>query len=194
MSRLQPGSPPRTTLKNVRRRLIIGERGVSGLLVLRFWEFFVFLLHCARLFPLHTFRVSSDPVPPFLLTSPRFRSRKLRERRVTLTEACPYRSSSRGNCSALDDFLTAPPSGNAFRRCVIAARSLWISLVCEVVPRALLAELELARVLLGASGGGQFLLVPAGCRSRPRRRLPAHSAAQISTRNPQPGSPALGRY
>ncbi len=61
-----------------------------------------------------------------------------------------------GKLLGLDDFLTAAPGTSDD---AIAARSLWISLVCEVVPRALLAELELARVLLGSSGGGQFLLV-----------------------------------
>jgi CRISPR-associated protein Csm1 len=42
---------------------------------------------------------------------------------------------------------------------VFAGRSHWVSLLTEVLPRALLAELGLARVLLGSSGGGQFLLV-----------------------------------
>lgn len=60
-----------------------------------------------------------------------------------------------GKLLGLDEFLTAAPGTSDD---VIAARSLWISLVCEVIPRALLAELELARVLLGSSGGGQFLL------------------------------------
>ena len=38
-------------------------------------------------------------------------------------------------------------------------RSHWISLLSEMLPRALLAELGLAKILLGSSGGGQFLLV-----------------------------------
>src|SRR5213592_1588651 len=42
---------------------------------------------------------------------------------------------------------------------LMAGRSQWITLLCEVLPRALLAELGLARILLGSSGGGQFLLV-----------------------------------
>ena len=45
---------------------------------------------------------------------------------------------------------------------VLAGRSQWISLLCEVLPRALLAELNLPRILLGSSGGGQFLLVLPG--------------------------------
>jgi CRISPR-associated protein Csm1 len=42
---------------------------------------------------------------------------------------------------------------------VFLGRSHWISLLSEVLPRALLAELGLAKILLGSSGGGQFLLV-----------------------------------
>src|SRR5262252_6530311 len=42
---------------------------------------------------------------------------------------------------------------------LMAGRSQWITLLCEVLPRALLAELGLAKILLGSSGGGQFLVV-----------------------------------
>src|SRR5580692_6557402 len=42
---------------------------------------------------------------------------------------------------------------------LLAGRSQWITLLCEVLPRALLSELGLARILLGSSGGGQFLMV-----------------------------------
>src|SRR5215472_12615232 len=42
---------------------------------------------------------------------------------------------------------------------LMAGRAQWITLLSEVLPRALLNELGLARVLLGSSGGGQFLLV-----------------------------------
>src|ERR1044072_1845241 len=45
---------------------------------------------------------------------------------------------------------------------LLAGRSQWITLLCEVLPRALLAELALARLLLGPSGGGQFLIVLPG--------------------------------
>jgi CRISPR-associated protein Csm1 len=61
-----------------------------------------------------------------------------------------------GKLLGSDEFLTSAPVASDD---AVAARALWISLICEVVPRALLAELELARVLLGSSGGGQFLLV-----------------------------------
>ena len=82
-----------------------------------------------------------------------------------------------GKLLGLDDFLTAAPDASDD---AIVARSLWISLVCEVIPRALLAELELARVLLGSSGGGQFLLVlPDAAREAAETFLRA-SALQIS--------------
>jgi len=45
---------------------------------------------------------------------------------------------------------------------LLAGRSQWITLLSEVLPRALLAELGLARILLGSSGGGQFLVVLPG--------------------------------
>ncbi len=37
---------------------------------------------------------------------------------------------------------------------LLAGKSQWITLLCEVLPRALLAELGLARILLGSSGAG----------------------------------------
>ncbi len=56
-----------------------------------------------------------------------------------------------GKLLGIDAFLASPSTDE-----VLAARSLWVTLVCEVVPRALLEELELARLLLGSSGGSQF--------------------------------------
>lgn len=43
-----------------------------------------------------------------------------------------------------------------------AGRALYVSLLSEVLPRALLLHLGLARELLGSSGGGQFLVVIPG--------------------------------
>src|SRR2546429_5494862 len=40
-----------------------------------------------------------------------------------------------------------------------AGRAQWLSLLSEVLPRAILAELRLAKILLGSSGGEQFLIV-----------------------------------
>ena len=63
---------------------------------------------------------------------------------------------------------------------LLAGRSQWITLLCEVLPRALLAELGLARILLGSSGGGQFLVVlPGEARTR-RRGLSPAAAHQVS--------------
>src|SRR5580692_2088257 len=60
---------------------------------------------------------------------------------------------------------------------LIAGRSQWITLLCEVLPRALLAELGLARILLGSSGGGQFLLVLPG-EAREAAETFLHAAAR----------------
>src|SRR4051812_42812879 len=55
-------------------------------------------------------------------------------------------------------FLTRSFSGDdSFLE--LAGRCGWLSLICEVLPRALLAEMKLSRMLLGSSGGEQFLLV-----------------------------------
>src|SRR6185295_4285410 len=63
---------------------------------------------------------------------------------------------------------------------LLAGRSQWITLLCEVLPRALLAELGLARILLGSSGGGQFLLVlPEAARQAAESFLTA-AASQIA--------------
>ena len=41
----------------------------------------------------------------------------------------------------------------------LVGRCAWLNLFCEVLPRALLAELRLSRMLLGSSSAEQFLLV-----------------------------------
>jgi CRISPR-associated protein Csm1 len=79
-----------------------------------------------------------------------------------------------GKILGTEEFLLAPPAEGRSARWapsgvpsgpgedLLAGRSQWITLLCEVLPRALLAELGLARILLGSSGGGQFLLVLPG--------------------------------
>ena len=62
---------------------------------------------------------------------------------------------------------------------LLAGRSQWITLLCETLPRALLAELGLARILLGSSGGGQFLLVLPGEARQPAEEFLSNAAAQI---------------
>src|SRR5215831_20160211 len=68
-----------------------------------------------------------------------------------------------GKILGTEDFLLAVPAeGRPVRSAgeeLLAGKSQWISLLCEVLPRALLNELGLSRILLGSSGGGQFLIV-----------------------------------
>jgi CRISPR-associated protein Csm1 len=71
-----------------------------------------------------------------------------------------------GKILGTEEFLLAGPAeGRSARSAgedLLIGRSQWITLLSEVLPRALLAELGLARVLLGSSGGGQFLVVLPG--------------------------------
>src|SRR6185436_28605 len=64
-----------------------------------------------------------------------------------------------GKILGIEEFLLSPAGAAEDAPDVLAGRAQWISLLCEALPRALLAELGLARILLGSSGGGQFLLV-----------------------------------
>src|ERR1700683_3635822 len=68
-----------------------------------------------------------------------------------------------GKILGTEEFLLAGSAEGRSARYVgedlLAGRSQWITLLCEVLPRALLSDLGLARILLGSSGGGQFLLV-----------------------------------
>jgi CRISPR-associated protein Csm1 len=71
-----------------------------------------------------------------------------------------------GKILGTEEFLLAGPAeGRSVRSAgedLLAGKSQWITLLCEVLPRALLAELGLPRILLGSSGGGQFLVVLPG--------------------------------
>lgn len=83
-----------------------------------------------------------------------------------------------GKLLGIDEFVLAPVSDGEER--AFAGRPQWISLLSEVLPRALLAELGLARVLLGASGGAQFLVVlPGESRTQADEFLSA-AAAEIA--------------
>src|SRR5215471_15531704 len=60
------------------------------------------------------------------------------------------------------DFLLSPIPAHLNRseqEKLFWGRSQWMSLLSEVLPRALIAELSLSKMLLGSSGGGQFLVV-----------------------------------
>ncbi len=71
-----------------------------------------------------------------------------------------------GKILGTEEFLLAGSAGGRSARSageeLLAGRSQWITLIGEVLPRALLSELGLARILLGSSGGGQFLIVLPG--------------------------------
>lgn len=88
-----------------------------------------------------------------------------------------------GKILGTEEFLLAGPvEGKSVRSAgedLLAGKSQWITLLCEVLPRALLAELALPRILLGSSGGGQFLVVlPGGAREAAETFLTA-AAAQV---------------
>src|SRR5258707_5456979 len=78
----------------------------------------------------------------------------------------PEQTLQRGKILGTGESLWAPPAeGRPVRSAgedLLAGKSQWLTLLCEVLPRALLAELGLARILLGSSGGGQFLIVLPG--------------------------------
>src|SRR5437764_196179 len=83
-----------------------------------------------------------------------------------------------GKLLGIEEFLLSPPGADEDAPDVLAGRAQWISLLCEVLPRALLAELGLARILLGSSGGGQFLLVLPG-----EARGPAQEFLSVAARD-----------
>ncbi len=60
-----------------------------------------------------------------------------------------------GKLLGVEEFL---PSGRP-AEALLTGRLRWISLLSEVLPRALIAELGLSKMLLGSSGGEQFLVV-----------------------------------
>jgi len=89
-----------------------------------------------------------------------------------------------GKILGTEEFLLAAAAeGRSARSAgedLIAGRSQWITLLCEVLPRALLAELGLARILLGSSGGGQFLVVLPGEVREPAENFLTAAARQIA--------------
>src|SRR5580658_10534116 len=89
-----------------------------------------------------------------------------------------------GKILGIEEFLLSRPGGPTPARSngeeLLAGRSQWITLLCEVLPRALLAELGLARILLGSSGGGQFLLVLPGEKGEAAEAFLKAAAQQVS--------------
>jgi CRISPR-associated protein Csm1 len=62
-----------------------------------------------------------------------------------------------GTLPGTETFLLAAPADRDNR--AFEARLLWLALLDEVLPRALLAQLGLPPLMLGSSGGGRFLVV-----------------------------------
>src|SRR5580700_4778332 len=60
-----------------------------------------------------------------------------------------------GKILGAEEFLLA----GAPEEPLFAGRLRWVNLLSEVLPRALIAELGLSKMLLGSSGGEQFLVV-----------------------------------
>ncbi len=58
-----------------------------------------------------------------------------------------------------EEFLTFLHPEQSEAASDLTGRCAWLTLLCEVLPRALLAELKLSRMLLGSSSAEQFLLV-----------------------------------
>lgn len=82
-----------------------------------------------------------------------------------------------GKLLGIENFVLAPAPTRG--ETVLTGRSHWVSLLMEVLPRALLNELGLAKILLGSSGGGGFLvLLPSESMSAAEEFLRS-AAAQI---------------
>jgi CRISPR-associated protein Csm1 len=62
-----------------------------------------------------------------------------------------------GRLVGTEEFLLAAPADRDNR--AFEARLTWLNLVGEVLPRALLATLQLPPLMLGSSGGGRFLAI-----------------------------------
>src|SRR5687768_1391327 len=76
----------------------------------------------------------------------------------------------------IEDFLLSRPAEPA----VLIGRSRWVTLLSEVLPRALVAELGLAKILVGTSGSGQFLVIIPGEARAQAEEILAAAAAEIA--------------
>lgn len=78
--------------------------------------------------------------------------------RAALTFAMSLQVFLQAQLIGSENFLSSTESaGDGFAE--LLGRCAWLSLISEVLPRALLAEMKLSRMLLGSSGGEQFLVV-----------------------------------
>src|SRR5580700_3364817 len=62
-----------------------------------------------------------------------------------------------GRLLGTEDFLLTAPADRDNR--AFEARSMWLVLIGEAIPRALLAELQLPPLMLGSSGGNRFVVI-----------------------------------
>jgi CRISPR-associated protein Csm1 len=62
-----------------------------------------------------------------------------------------------GKLLGIEDFLLAAPAEGDDS--VFQARSMWVALLGEVLPRALLADAQLPPMMLGSSGGGELVII-----------------------------------
>lgn len=86
-----------------------------------------------------------------------------------------------GKITGIDVLLAAPASEDDHAGgLTILGRARWASLLSEILPRALLAELGLAKILLGMSGGGQFLVVLPNENRAQANEFLEKAAAQVS--------------
>src|SRR5437763_3104142 len=88
-----------------------------------------------------------------------------------------------GKILGTEEFLLAPSAEGRARSAgedLLAGRSQWITLLGEVLPRALLAELGLPRILLGSSGGAQFLVILPGDARESAEKFLSAAAAEIA--------------
>jgi len=101
-----------------------------------------------------------------------------------------------GRIFGSDEFLVA---GNPDETELIG-RAHWVALLSEVLPRALIGELNLSKMLLGSSGSEQFLIVlPIEVRPQAedflnasRRAVRTMSAAAWTCCGPSPRTSAIG--
>ncbi len=89
-----------------------------------------------------------------------------------------------GKILGVEEFLLSSPtearSARSAGEDLLTGRAQWTGLLAEVLPRALLAELGLARMLLGSSGGGQFLVILPGDNREAAENFLAAAAKQIA--------------
>src|SRR5882724_5598937 len=87
-----------------------------------------------------------------------------------------------GKITGIDVLLAAPASEeDTAGGLTVLGRARWASLLSEILPRALLAELGLAKILLGMSGGGQFMVVLPNENRAQANDFLEKAAAQVSS-------------